>query len=42
MHPVWVLHLLRTTPGYSHRGNSTRGNTLWVLQGKQGTRVQRR
>ena len=28
-------------PGYSHRRNSTRGNALWVLQGKQGTRVQR-
>ena len=41
-YPVWVPHLLCSTPGYSHRDNSTRGNTLWVLQGKQGTRVQRR
>ena len=28
--------------GYSHKGNSTRGNNIWVVQGKQGTRVQRR
>ena len=27
------------SPGYCHRGNSTRGNALWVLQGKK---VQRR
>ena len=33
----------QATPlGYSHGGNSTRGNTPWALQGKQGTRVQRR
>ena len=31
-----------TPPGGSHRGNSTTGNALWGLQGKQGTRVLRR
>ena len=39
-HPVWVPHLLCSTPGYSPRllkGDSIRGNALWALQGKQGT-----
>ena len=44
--PARVPHLLRSTPGtlpgYARRGNSTRGNTLWGLQGTQGTRAQRR
>ena len=31
-----------TPPGYSHQGNSMRGNALYVLQDKQGTRVKRR
>ena len=37
MLPVWVPQLLRSTPSYSHRGNSTRGNALRALQGQQGT-----
>ena len=36
-HPVWVPLLLCSTPGYSPRGNSTRGNALRVPQGNRAT-----
>ena len=41
-HPVRAPLLLCSTPGYSHEGNSTRGNALWVLQGNRATGCRER